>query len=242
MAILASDWVEGTSPQLEQFDYVFFVALRSVDDNSSLEKIIIKQHGLGGKDIEEGEIRSILKGQTGGKVLLLLDGYDEYQKGTNAAIDSAIEDTIGDCFLVLTSRDGGYISKDTLDNMDGEIEITGFSPASIRKYAAMYLESEKLAEDMILKAEEVDIQELLHIPILLLMVCVLYHEVRQLPRTQIEIIQRMIEILLDRSTLKHFGKKAKDVENLENLLFELGRLSIEALQRDTKQLLLLKVN
>ena len=233
MAILVSDWVEGTSPQLEQFDYVFLVALRSVDDNSSLEKIIIKQHGLGGKDIEEGEIRSILKGQTGGKVLLLLDGYDEYQKGTNAAIDSAIEDTIGDCFLVLTSRDGGYISKDTMNKMDGEIEITGFSPASIRKYAAMYLESKKLAENMILNATRVGIKELLHIPILLLMVCVLYDEVRQLPGTQIEIIQRMIEILLDRSTLKHFGKKAKDVEHLENLLFELGRLSIEALQRDT---------
>ena len=95
---------------------------------------------------------------------------------------------------------------------------------------------------MILNATRVGIKELLHIPILLLMVCVLYDEVRQLPGTQIEIIQRMIEILLDRSTLKHFGKKAKDVENLENLLFELGRLSIEALQRDTKQLLLLKVN
>ena len=214
MAILASDWVEGTSPQLEQFEFVFLVALRSVDDNSSLEKIIIKQHGLGGKDTEEGEIRSILKGQTGGKVLLLLDGYDEYQKGTNAAIDSAIEDTIGDCFLVLTSRDGGYISKDTMNKMDGEIEITGFSPASIRKYATMYLESEKLAENMILNASRVGIKELLHIPILLLMVCVLYDEVRQLPGTQIEIIQRMIEILLDRSTLNHFGKKAKDVENL----------------------------
>ena len=240
MAIFASDWVEGTSPELEQFDFVFLVALRSVDDNSSLEKIITKQHGLGGKDIEEGEIKSILRVS---KVLLLLDGYDEYKKGTNRYIDEAIEDTIGDCCLILTSRDGGYIDNETLDKMDVEIEITGFSKESIQKYAALYLESEELAKDLIDKATIMKIQNLLRIPILLLMTCIVYEEdEHQLPGTQIEIISRMMEILMDRSTLKHFGKEAKDIVGLENLLYKLGELSLEALQRDTKQLLLSKVN
>ena len=59
--------------------------------------------------------------------------YDEYKKGTNDDIDSAIEDTIGDCFLIRTSRDGDYISKETLDKMDGELELTGFNGESIKE-------------------------------------------------------------------------------------------------------------
>ena len=89
MAILASDWVEGDNQDarensmLDQFDFVFLIELRYVNNNSSLEQIIIKQHGLKGKDISESQIRSILRGRSGGKVLLMFDGYDEYQKGTN---------------------------------------------------------------------------------------------------------------------------------------------------------------
>ena len=86
-----------------------------------MAQLIIKQHGLNGKNISENQVKSVLEGQ---KVLLLLDGYDEYTKGTNKHIDSAIEDTVGDCFLFLTSRDGEYISKKTQDKFDGEIKIS----------------------------------------------------------------------------------------------------------------------
>ena len=49
-------------------------------------------------------IESILEGETNHKVLLLLDGYDEYRRGINRDIDEAIESKIGNCLLILTSR------------------------------------------------------------------------------------------------------------------------------------------
>ena len=56
MAMLALDWVNenedtSTKTKLSRFDLVFLVELRYVNDNSSLEQIIIKQHGLKGKKV-----------------------------------------------------------------------------------------------------------------------------------------------------------------------------------------------
>ena len=245
MAILASDWVEGdqnngsTSSKLSQFDFVFLVELRYVNDNSSLAQIIIKQHGLKGKQITETEIKSILLEES---VLLLLDGYDEYKKGKDTNIDAAIEDTIGNCFLILTSRDGDYISKDILNKMDGEIEITGLSDENVLHCASKYLESKDLAKDLIEKAKIIGIEDLLHIPIVLLMVSVLFYIEKELPESLTQIIERIVFMCMDRSTMKHFGKKAKEILGLDHLLYKLGELSLAALKDDTMQLLLSKVN
>ena len=243
MAMLAEDWVNGNEgstmkTKLSQFDLVFLLELRYVNDNSSLEQIIMKQHGLTGKNVTESQIRSMLEKQS---VLLILDGYDEYTKGTNQYVDDAIENTVGDCFLILTSRDGDYISKYTLDKFDGEIEITGFSPSSICKYAAKYLESDEMANKLIVEASSLMITDLLQIPIILLMVCVLYFKEQKLPKSHTAIIDRIVEMLLDRSTLKHLGRKCRQIPGLEAKLFELGKLAWKTLKSKTRQLLLPKV-
>ena len=60
------------------------------------------------------------------QVLILMDGYDEYEPGTNREADTAIERTQGNCLLLLTSRPR-YLKKHIRDKMDGEIIIHGFS-------------------------------------------------------------------------------------------------------------------
>ena len=184
------------------------------------------------------KIRSILEEQS---VLLILDGYDEYQKGTNASIDAAIEDTVGDCFLILTSRDGDYISKETLDKFDGEIEITGFSPSSIFQCAAKYLESEEMANRLIEEASSLMITDLLQIPIILLMACVVYFRGKKLPKSHTAIIDKIVEMFLDRSALKHFGAKWRQIPGLETKLYQLGKLAWKTLKSKTRQLLLPQV-
>ena len=209
MAMLALDWIdkdEGSASKLSQFDLVFLVELRYVNDNSSLEKIIIKQHGLKWKKVTESQIRSILEEQS---VLLILDGYDEYQKGTNTDIDAAIEDTVGDCFLILTSRDGDYISKETLDKFDGEIEISGFGSSTIFQCAAKYLESEEIANKLIQEASIFRVKDLLQIPIILVRVCVLYFKDQKLPRSHTAVVGKIMEMCLDRSAQKHFWEESK---------------------------------
>ena len=55
-----------------------------------------------------------------------MDGYDEYEPGTNREVDKAIEITLGNCLLLLTSRPG-FLKKPLRDKMDEEIIIQGFS-------------------------------------------------------------------------------------------------------------------
>ena len=249
MAMLASDWAnleaekEATeSGSLNQFDFVFFIELRYVDDNSSLENIIIKQHGFSEKTADVKELRSILDGESGCKVLLLLDGYDEYAEGTNDDIDSAVENTLGDCFLLLTCRDNDDYIRPKIRNMfDGEIELRGFGWESKNKYVKNFFDNETVALDVFNQLHASGIHDLLNRPMILLMACVLLYERKQLPKSQTEIMSQIVEMCMDRSCLKHFGKKAKDIVGLELILHRLGEVAWRALRRKRRQLLIHKV-
>ena len=266
MAMLAMDWAEDDtaaepSPKrtrldndsegsLKNFDFVFLIQLSKVDSNIPLEEVIIQQHSrLKSKNVPRDQIATVLQRK---KVLLLFDGYDEYKKGTNSAIDDAITNTIGNCFVIVTSRPGDYMEKSDVEQMDGEIQITGLSEENIEKCATGYLQSlliscsdkksaESACKNLLELAEEVEIDELLRLPIVLLMVCVLYSNEQSLPDTKTGIVWAIIKMCMDRSTLRLLGKKSSQIENLDKMLFILGELSWLALQRDTKQLHISKV-
>ena len=251
MAMMAMDWAEDdASGGLKDFDFVFLIQLSKVNSNIPLEEVIIQQHSrLKSKNVPKEQISEILQKK---KVLLLFDGYDEYKKGTNSVIDDAITNTIGNCFVIVTSRPGDYMEQSDVNQMDGEIQITGLSRENIVKCATGYLQSllaldtdKKSAKDacknLIQLAKMVGIDELLRIPIILLMVCVLYSNEQSLPDTKTGIVWAIIRVCMDRSTLRLLGKKSSDIENLDEMLFILGELSWLALQRKTKQLLIKKV-
>ena len=72
------------------FDFVFLLRLRYANKTSSLAELIVAQH----EKLAHGEIKyleAILKGKTKHRVLLIMDGYDEYKPGVNKDIDRAIE-------------------------------------------------------------------------------------------------------------------------------------------------------
>ena len=119
--------------------------------------------------------------------------------------------------------------------LDGEIQLRGLSEKNIRLYIERYLDGEK-AKSLIKAVKRSRISQLLRIPIIALMLCILHEERKQLPRTQTEIIQEIIQIYIKRA-------KAKGVElpDEEEMLYVLGELSWEALQRDKHHLLIKKV-
>ena len=266
MAMLAMDWAEDNTAaepitkgtrldsdskaSLKNFDFVFLIQLSKVNSNIPLEEVIIQQHSrLKSKNVPRDQIATVLQRK---KVLLLFDGYDEYKKGTNSAIDDAITNTIGNCFVIVTSRPGDYMEKSDVDQLDGEIAITGLSKDNIKKCATGYLQSllalqndmgaaENACKNLIEQAKKAELDELLRIPIILLMVCVLYSNEQSLPDTKTGIVWAIIKMCMDRSTLRLLGKKSSQIENLDELLFILGELSWLALQRKTKQLLIKKV-
>ncbi len=169
-------------------------------------------------------------------VLLLLDGYDEYKKGTNTTIDEIIQrKRFGRCWLVLTTRE-----QDDTDNLrkctDAEAEIKGFSEDKIPVYLEKYLgrgdQAQKLlsqARDsrLILDRRETDFG-LLSIPILLNMICVLFQEHAKLPSSRTGVYEAIVRQNADREALRSTGQKA--TEDTKAARVRLGKLAWQGLQ------------
>ena len=223
---------------LGNFDFVFLILLRYVDKTSSLVQLIINQH-VYLEDIDHNFITLILKGKTNHNVLLLLDGYDEYSPGTNEGIDKLVNQGIGNCFIILTSRPG-FLDKQIRDKFDGEITIHGFREENIKLCSSKYLGSEEKSNKLLQQAKDAGVDNLLRIPIILLMTCVVYDEKEMLPNRKTELVKTIFEMCINRTTLKSLSGKSHDTESVE-ILF-LGKFSWQNLQKDDNQLSLNKVN
>ena len=214
--------------------------LRYISEGLSLPEIIKIQH----EEIEETPLEfldNILKGKTKYRVLLMLDGYDEYSPGMNKDVDDAIKTSLGNCFLILTCRTGDYLTKRIRDQMDGEISIDGFSEENILQCSISHIGSREKSEKMLSQAKEAGIYSLLHVPIILVMTIVVFLEEESLPKSKTEIYKTIYKMVIDRNTLKKFGKKSEDIPKMGDLLDTLGEFSWKALQQKLQPLLLKKV-
>ncbi len=89
--MLALDWAKNAIPALQQFQFVFLILFRHVEENEPLEEIIMKQHGrLESQKVPISEMKAILEGETNSNILLIFDGYDEYTAGCNEDIDKIL--------------------------------------------------------------------------------------------------------------------------------------------------------
>ena len=261
--------MEGNNSLLDKYQYAFLIQLRHIEKDGSLAEVIIAQHRkLKVRRIQPSDLQAILEGETEEEVLLLIDGYDEYKKGLNEDIDDVIENGIGNCHIIITSRPGKHL--DGIRRfMSGEVKITGLSDTNIRNCVEHFLGSKEmtvamlqqiLGESNTTKACNMmhdgawPVNMLLHgppwdrfyyllkIPILLLMVCMIYKQNKSRPASKTQIIEKMIQMMISRTTLKTLGKRCEEMEDLEHLLCLLGKLAWEALQRDSMQLLIKQVN
>ena len=210
-----------------------------MDSVSCLAKLIITQH-YDLKNLDNKYISDFVEGKTHAKVLLLLDGYDEYTPGTNKDIDHAISHGIGKCFVILTTRPG-FLEKQDIDRFDKHLYIEGFSEENIKLCSSNYLQSKKKSNELLKQARDIGINDLLNIPIVLLMTCVVYDEKKMLPKSKTELLRTIFELSMDRSTLKIFKKKSSELNDIGSLLNTLGEFSWQSLQNDVQQLLINKV-
>ena len=207
MKHLAITWADGTGDELKKFDFVFHIALKHVKKNSGfIEDIIIAQHNrLKAKKVKPSEIRSILEGDTS-KVLLLIDGHDEYKTGYNVDIDEAIrKESLGDIWMILTSRETEQLY-DIRQYMDSEVEIQGFDEHSVKTYVHRYMEDERKATEFLKRTKAT--RSMLHTPMLLNMICSLFDETDSaLPKTRTELIGCIVQKCVNREAIRSEDQK-----------------------------------
>ncbi len=239
LSMLALDWAESTEQHHEHaqnFAFVFLILLKQVSDNKPLAEIILEQHEqLEDQDVTSNEIKSILHGKGGGPVLLLIDGYDEYKKGTNTELDRILKNGLDNCLVALTSRPGPFLNP-FISDFDKHVKFTGLSRKNIAKYVKMFFnEEESTVANFLEQANDIEINPLLKVPVILCMACILFNESGQLPRNRTDMCKEIVRICISRSVLKTMGKTYDELVgfvDLDKLLGKLGQLAMVSLIAD----------
>ena len=169
------------------------------------------------------------------RVLIVLDGYDEYSAGESSDIHKIWKGSLlRDCCVLMTTRPTQ--DDEVRKSSDVQCKIRGFdSKEQVEEFASKFLsdrEEVKHLENYLSKEKIWDIAE---IPLLLLMLCLIWREKHQkrLPKSRLELYERFVETILYHMVVKESGKSAKDdVLNLyKDELTKIGKVALEALLR-----------
>ena len=236
MKQLAFSWAGGTAMELKKFQFVFHISLKHVKNNASISEIIVAQHpGLKANKVKPTEIQSILEEDENGKVLLLIDGHDEYRIGRNDDIDNAItKNSLWNCWLILTSRETEQV-KELKEYMDAEVELWGFDDNNVEQYITKYFGSKQKADELLREAAAKGLclffkdtgyffgHSFFRVPFLLNMICVLFSSNSTLPETKLEVLKAIVDRCMNRESIRARGAKA--LARAKSTLLKIGKLA-----------------
>ena len=235
MKHFAISWAKDSTEELKDINFVFHIPLKAVKSNDAIEKIIIAQHkGLKGNNVQPDEIRRLLQNYSKQKIVILLDGYDEYSPGTNHDIDHVVtKDYLWNCTVVVTSRETKEL-RELRNFMDTEIEIIGFDKEGVEDYATKFLEGSEKTNELLAQAEACDINNrlvdygILHIPIFLHMICFLFKNGFSIMKGKVAVISEIVKRCLNWESIRKTGKRR--INDGTEVIAKLGRLALKGLQ------------
>ena len=164
------------------------------------------------------------------KVLLILDGYDEYSAGEQSPVDEIWErNQLSDCCVIVTSR---QMTTDKLRlPSDAQFEINGFDYTRQQEFARRFLKDEDDVQKFRDYLWEQHLNDLAEIPLLLLILCLLWKEKdrKELPKKRVEIFTQFVTTLFHHMHGKQSAESVFNIEDYSDELNALGRLAFEAL-------------
>ncbi len=241
MAYLALSWASDDK-DLKQFDLLFYIKLSEVTGkDKTLEEIITEQHE------ELNGMEEQIKRQwqdSNSRVLLILDGLDEYAMGTNTVIDNIVNNrsnaVTGEICVIITSRSEAKNLHLIEKQMNKVILARGFHKEHVVQCAKNFFRSvgKETETSTFLKK---DILEMLRVPFILVMAYLLHQErtEQSLPTNKTEVIGEIIDLIIDRKKSKKLTEEGK-----RRLKMQIGEKAWDAAQKGTvvlQKVFLLKI-
>ena len=233
----AYDWSKALKEILKNFYVLILIKLRDVCDAGNIRDVLHASKLLASDGLisVNSLYDYIINNQD--KVLLILDGYDEYSCAKEHSPILAIwnGEQLRDCHVIVTTR---QLKCDELRGPSHvQLEIQGFkSWERKRTYARKFLASEKDRDEFMLYLEEKDLGDMAEIPLLLLMLCILWKEKHHegLPKLRADIFTQFIQTMLDHKSGSHQPMPFQKVTSTEAKedLSNLGKVAFEALLQD----------
>ena len=165
------------------------------------------------------------------KVLLILDGYDEYvysSKNESPVFKIWKKSQLRDCCVVITSRE--MKAEMLISFSDALFKIDGFNDERQKEFARRFLKDDEDVEEFLEYLEDHDLRKLAQIPLLLLMLCLLWTKTtrEKLPMQRADIFDKFIRTLFDHIRAKQSAEAASS-KDYSDELYALGHLAFEAL-------------
>ena len=230
---LVVDWSRGNKELLKKFAVVLLIKLRDVCNTQDFRAMLEKAEllSLGDVMVFSQLYDYILRNQQ--KVLLILDGYDEYSAETSSPVHQIWKGSqLRDCTLLVTTRPR---KKDELrPGSHAQFEINGFDPWQVKTFALKFLRDQAKVDKFTAFLRKRSLWGLAEIPLLLLML-VLSWEVYdyQGPSTsRADVYNSFCQTLLDHVTAKTSDETFRSVDEYREDLAKLGELAWQALLND----------
>ena len=165
------------------------------------------------------------------KVLLILDGFDEYvylSRNESPVLQIWKKSQLLDCCVVITSREMG--AETLISFSDALFKIDGFNDEHQEEIARRFLKDDEDVEEFLKYLEKHDLRKLAHIPLLLVMLCLMWTKTtrEELPKERAGVFARFIQTLFDHMSKKQSAESVS-AKDYSDELYALGRLAFEAL-------------
>ena len=211
---LALCWADDNDAKVQQFQFVFHISLKDVASDVKVEKLIKDQHiGLRVNNVNLDEIKAVLNSDGAGKTLLLIDGYDQYEHGSNTTIGDILEKrNLRKCLVLLSSRETQQV-KVLQRYLDDEVELQGIEKEKVKKYIIGSLGDKSKAEKLSKRVKEIlnlteDEEWVVNpTPLLINMICITAMSEGRKPTSKTEAVRDLVDKYLDRESIRSTGCK-----------------------------------
>ena len=166
-----------------------------------------------------------------GKVLLILDGCDEYSSGKSTPVNKIWRGSLlrGCCVVITTRR----VKEEELSKPSQvQFELNGFdSKEQVKEFASKFLSDQKDVEELVEYLRKHKLWDMAKIPLLLLMLCLVWREKdgRGLPTSQADLYSSFMETLLYHLDSKDSEEGFQRIDKYTEELSRLGELAFYAL-------------
>ena len=232
---LAVDWSRGEKQILKKFDVLLLIKLRDICNTQDITSMLQEAELLSADDptVFDKLYEYILQNQQ--KVLLVLDGYDEYSSEKSSAVNRIWKGSqLRDCTVLVTTRPTK--EEELRAPSHAQFEMNGFdSEEQIKKFALKFLHHQDDVAKFTEFLTERDLWDMAKIPLLLLMLCLTWKEKdhRGLGfASRAGLYESFFQTLFDHLAAKNPDTAFSSVDKYKEDLIKLGKQAFDALLDD----------
>ncbi|XP_038045660.1 NACHT, LRR and PYD domains-containing protein 3-like isoform X1 [Patiria miniata] len=245
---IVNDWAEGEDEFLKRFDLVFLLKMCALRQESDLVESMLNQLLDEDSGIEKDALEKVIQAKPN-EVLILLDGFDEMMTKTldEASFGSILKALNRKkyrhcCICVSTcpSRLETLMSTSLVQNPCTHVEVLGFKEEDVNEYIQKFFKEDSDSSNALIKSIEMSKtqQDFAKIPMLLLLMCLLWREHKQLPETTSRLFNKAADHMFstkdnDKERPPDAKKRKPNISNVSKTVpIEIGQIALRGLMTD----------